>query len=188
MKPVGITGLVLAGGRGKRLGGADKGWVDWRGRPLVTYAIERLAPQVAGLLISANRNRERYETLGHPVVADRTPDYDGPLAGLQAGLGACMTPLLATVPCDAPRLPLDLVARLHAAIEAADADVAVASTRDGWQPTFLLCRCSVKAALDVWLAAGGRKAFDWLRTMKAIEVPFAEQEAFVNFNTPADLA
>jgi molybdopterin-guanine dinucleotide biosynthesis protein A len=188
MRPQRITGLVLAGGRGSRLGGVDKGLVEWRGRPLVAHAIERLAPQVDRVLISANRNREPYEAFGHPVIADSLADYAGPLAGLQAGLAACTTPLLATVPCDAPGLPFDLVARLLAALEADNASVAVAQTQGKFQPTFLLCRRELSAALDAWLAGDNRKVADWLRQMGAIAVPFADEAAFANFNTPEDLA
>jgi len=187
MRPEPVTGLILAGGRGSRLGGADKGLVEWHGRPLVAHVIERLAPQIASLAISANRNRERYQAFCNLVVADRLDDFAGPLAGLQAGLAACTTPLLATVPCDAPRLPLDLIARLGKAL-ADDTAVAVATTADGLQPTFLLCRRSVAPALDDWLADGGRKVADWLQAMNAAVVPFEDAAAFVNFNTPADLA
>jgi molybdopterin-guanine dinucleotide biosynthesis protein A len=188
MKRERITGLILAGGRGSRLGGLDKGLVKWHGRPLVAHAIEHLAPQVGRVLISANRNRERYEAFGHPVIADTLADYAGPLAGLQAGLAACTTPLLVTVPCDAPALPPDLVDRLLAALEAGNARVAVVETQGKFQPTFLLCRQELSAALDAWLAGGNRKVADWLRQMGAIAVPFADEAAFANFNTPEDLA
>jgi molybdopterin-guanine dinucleotide biosynthesis protein A len=187
MRPEPVTGLVLAGGRGSRLGGIDKGLAPWHGRPLAEHVIERLIPQVDRLMISANRNRERYLTYGYPVIADRLPDFGGPLAGLQAGLAACVTPLLVTAPCDAPHLPLDLVARLLTGLEASAAEVAVASTGDGLQPTFLLCRTSARQSLDAWLAAGGRKVAEWLQTRKAVTVPFADDGAFANFNTPADL-
>jgi molybdopterin-guanine dinucleotide biosynthesis protein A len=187
MRRESVTGLILAGGRGSRLGGADKGLIEWRGRPLVAHAVERLAPQVDSLLISANRNRERYQALGHPVVADRADDFGGPLAGVQAGLAVCETPLLVTVPCDAPNLPPDLVTRLLAAL-ADNAAVAVAATDDGLQPTFLLCRRALAPALDAWLAGGGHKVADWLRAMNAAVVAFADATAFANFNTPADLA
>lgn len=187
MRPVQITGLVLAGGQGSRLGGLDKGLVEWRGRPLVANAIERLAPQVDHVLISANRNRERYEAFGHPVIADSLAGYAGPLAGLQAGLAACTTPLLVTVPCDAPLLPVDLVAQLLAALETEGANVAVAATGGKFQPTFLLCRRLLLPALDAWLAGGNRKVANWLREMKAAVVPFADEAAFANFNTPEDL-
>jgi molybdenum cofactor guanylyltransferase len=183
-----ITGLVLAGGQGSRLGGLDKGLVVWRGRPLIAHVIERFSPQVDGLLISANRNRERYAEFGQPVLADRIEGYAGPLAGLQAGLAACPTPLLAMVPCDAPRLPLDLVARLDEALSAESAAAAVAASEGKFQPTFLLCRRKLAPNLDTWLAAGGRKMADWLRAVGAVAVPFADTGAFVNFNRPEDLA
>lgn len=181
-----VTGLVLAGGKGSRMGGVDKGLVDWRGRPLVAHVIERLAPQVDRILISANRNRERYEAFGHAVVADCLSDFGGPLAGLQAAFAVCETPLLATVPCDAPRLPQDLVARLLAGL--GSADIAVAASPDGMEPTFLLCRRTLAPALEAWLAEGGRKVAAWLLAMNAVVVPFADQAAFVNLNRPEDLA
>jgi molybdenum cofactor guanylyltransferase len=122
-----ICGLVLAGGQGRRMGGIDKGLAPFHGRPLVAHVVERLRPQVERLLISANRNIEAYTAFGE-VVTDRVADFAGPLAGLDAGLHACAAPLLVTVPCDAPFLPADLVARLAAARAAADADVAIART------------------------------------------------------------
>lgn len=183
----GITGLVLAGGQGSRLGGQDKGLADWRGRPLVAHVLERLAPQVDRLLISANRNREIYARLGHPVVADTCPGYAGPLAGLQAGLAACATPLLAMVPCDAPRLPDDLVARLNDALATSTQTAAVAETGGRLQPTFLLCRRDLLPSLEACLAAGQRKLGAWLAEAGAVRVPF-DEEGFANFNTPEDFA
>ena len=183
----GITGLILAGGRGSRLGGVDKGLVDWRGRPLIAHVMERLRPQVDRILISANRNQQRYAAFG-PVVADRTNDFAGPLAGLQAGLAACTTPLLVCVPCDAPGLPLDLVFRLFTALTGNGADIAVAQTVDGLQPTFLLCRSEIAAKLDAWLTSGRRKVADWLDEVQAAHVAFADAAPFANFNTPEDLA
>ncbi|HMX17345.1 MAG TPA: molybdenum cofactor guanylyltransferase, partial [Rhodocyclaceae bacterium] len=113
----GVTGLVLAGGLGRRMGGADKGLLDYAGRALVAAAIERLRPQVGTLMVNANRNGEAYAAFGFPVLADAVAGFAGPLAGLQAGLAACTTPLLVTVPCDSPDAPRDLVARLGAALE-----------------------------------------------------------------------
>ncbi|MBL8491927.1 MAG: molybdenum cofactor guanylyltransferase, partial [Rhodocyclaceae bacterium] len=170
---------------GRRMGGADKGLMDYAGRPLVAAAIERLSPQVDALLVNANRNAAAYAAYGHPVVADAVGGYAGPLAGLQAGLAACATPLLATVPCDSPRLPADLVARLRAGLEGrADGELAVAAAGGRWQPVFLLCRRAVLPGLEEYLAAGGRRIEDWVRARRHAVVEFPDPAAFANINTP----
>ena len=120
-----ITGLILAGGRGSRMGGADKGLQNWRGMPLATHALLRLAPQVGEVMVNANRNLGAYESMGVPVWPDTLADYAGPLAGFLTGLERCETPYLVSVPCDSPLFPLDLVERLAAALEAEDADIAI---------------------------------------------------------------
>jgi len=182
-----VTGLILAGGLARRMGGGDKGLRLFRGRSMVAHAIERLAPQVDALLINANQNRESYATLGYPVIADVIDGYAGPLAGLHAGLSACATPLLVTAPCDSPFLPLDLVARLHAALELDVAQLAMARS-GGWnQPVFALCRREVLDSLSAFLAAGGRKVDAWYAGLKVIEVEFPDEASFANINTPEDL-
>ncbi|MDO8959551.1 MAG: molybdenum cofactor guanylyltransferase MobA [Rhodocyclaceae bacterium] len=183
-----VTGLVLAGGEGRRMGGADKGLLSFRDKPLVAHVIERLAPQVGGLLISANRNLDAYAALGYPVLTDALSDYQGPLAGLAAGLAACPTPWLITCPCDCPALPADLVLRLLAAAEAQGAPLAVAATVDGLQPTFQLCRRELLPKLDAYLAAGRRKLGTWCKSQGAIEVAFPDPDAFANLNFPGDIA
>lgn len=187
-KPATVTGLILAGGAGTRMGGADKGLLDWQGRPLVTHVIDRLAPQVGTLLISANRNREAYAAFGHPLVSDALPDYPGPLAGLAAGLAACTTEWLVCVPCDCPALPLDLVACLRDVAHSADATMAVATTDAGMQPTFQLCRRDLLPALVDYLARGERRVGQWCRQQNAAEAFFADTTAFANFNHPEELA
>lgn len=184
----GVTGLILAGGAGKRMGGADKGLLDWQGRPLVAHAIGRLAPQVDKLVLSANRNRETYADYGYPVIDDELQGFQGPLAGLAAGLTACSTEWLACVPCDCPQLPLDLVARLLAAAEEAGAALAVATTDEGLQPTFQLCRRELLPALEAYLASGERRVSEWCRRQDAAEAFFADAAAFANFNSPGELA
>jgi len=169
------------------MGGADKGLLPYHGQALVTRAIERLAPQVSQLLISANRNLDAYRAFGFPVLTDCLSDYQGPLVGLQAGLAACTTPWLVICPCDCPALPLDLVERLRAAAETRKASVAVASTAGQMQPTFQLCRREILPALDAYLAGGGRKVAAWCRMQAAVEVDFPISGAFDNLNTPADL-
>ncbi|WIM06055.1 MAG: molybdenum cofactor guanylyltransferase [Candidatus Nitricoxidivorans perseverans] len=181
-----VTGLILAGGQGRRMGGADKGLIDFRGRPMVAHVIERLAPQVDRLILSANRNEAAYAAFGLPVVSDRIANFPGPLAGVQAGLAACETPLLATAPCDAPHLPPDLVARLRAAL-AGDAMIAVARTARGTHPVFMLCRREALPKLEQWLASGERGFGAWQRRMAAVEVDFEDEAAFANINTPEEL-
>lgn len=183
-----ITGVVLAGGMGRRMGGVDKGLLELHGRPLAAWVVERLRPQVDQLLINANQNRERYVEFGCPVVADEIPDFAGPLAGLHAALSAATTPLVATAPCDSPFLPDDLVSRLFSALTATGADLAVARTFDQPHPVFCLCRREVLPHLTEFLAAGGRKIDRWYATLKVVEVAFDDEAAaFENINTREEL-
>ena len=186
-----VTGLVLAGGRARRMGGGDKGLREFRGRPLVLHAIERLRPQVDILLVNANQNRETYAALGWPVIADAVSAsveaYAGPLVGLQAGLRACTTPLLLSVPCDSPLLPADLAARLGTALREELAEVAVARTPSGLQSVFSLCRKDVLDSLTLFLDGGGRKVDAWHQALRVVVVDFADEAAFVNINTLAEL-
>jgi len=183
-----ITGVVLAGGQGSRMGGVDKGLVPLRGRPMVDWVLARLRPQVDALIINANQNAERYAAFGHPVFPDDIAGYAGPLAGLHAALARAQHPLVATAPCDSPFLPTDLVARLHAALTAHHAELAVARTFDQPHPVFCLCRREVLPHLTAFLAAGGRKIDRWYETLRVIEVRFDDQEdAFRNINTRDEL-
>lgn len=182
-----VTGLILAGGLGRRMGGRDKGLQPFRGRPMAAWAIERLAPQVDRLLINANQNLEAYAAFGYPVVPDRIAGFAGPLAGLHTGLLACETPLLATAPCDSPFLPGNLVASLRAALEAAGADLAVARTGEQPHPVFSLVRREVLDGLTAYLEAGGRKVDAWYAALEVVEVPFPDERAFANINTLDEL-
>ena len=186
-----ITGLVLAGGRGSRLGGLDKGLQLLRGRPLVQHALQRLQPQVAALMISANRHLDTYRALGWPVWPDADDDHAGPLAGLLAGLEHCDTPWLASVPCDTPGFPADLVERLAQGAAAADADLAIAATREDGalrsHPVFCLLRRELQPALQTSLLAGERKVGRWLSGQRCAQVLFDDAAAFFNANTAADL-
>lgn len=191
MKRAAITGVLLAGGQGRRMGLRDKGLLLLRGKPLAQRVLERLAPQVDTLLINANQNLECYAKLGAPfqapVVTDLIPGFAGPLAGLQAALAHAATPLVLSVPCDAPFLPLDLAARLHAALNASAADLAIATTGTQPHPVFCLCRKALCADLAAYLASGGRQVAAWQRRQACIEVPFDEPNAaFMNLNTLAD--
>ena len=182
-----ISGVILAGGQGRRMGGADKGLLELRGRPLVAWVAEHLAPQVDELLINANRNLESYHPLGRRIVTDRYPDFAGPLAGLHAALGQASHALVATAPCDSPFLPEDLVARLRAALESSGAELAVAKTAGQPHPVFSLVRREVLDGLTAFLDAGGRKVDAWYAALSAVEVPFADERAFANINTLDEL-
>jgi molybdenum cofactor guanylyltransferase len=183
-----ITGVILAGGLGRRMGGIDKGLQELRGRPMVAWVVERLAPQVDELLINANQNIERYADFGQRVVPDQIPDYAGPLAGLHAALAAATHPLVATAPCDSPFLPADLVSRLFSALTAADADLAVARTFDQPHPVFCLCKRAALPHLSEFLAGGGRRFESWYATLKVVEVAFDDEaETFENINTREEL-
>lgn len=181
-----VTGIVLAGGMGRRMGGVDKGLQPLGGRAMVAHVLERLAPQVDAILINANQNPGEYAKFGHPVVPDEVGGFAGPLAGLHAGLQAASSPLAVTVPCDSPFLPRDLVMRLRGAL--AGHDLAVAKTGTQAHPVFALVRRSLAAHLNAYLAGGGRKIDAWYATLKVVEVPFDDEaEAFSNINTREEL-
>jgi len=184
-----VTGLVLAGGQGSRMGGVDKGLTPLRGRPLVAHVIERLAPQVDEILVNANRNPDAYAGFGHRVIADEIPGYAGPLAGFERGLAHARGDLVATVPCDSPFLPPDLVARLRVALEAAGAELAVAKTGDQPHPVFCLMRRTVHPSLRDFLSSGQRKIDKWYAALRVVEVAFDDEaQAFANINTRGELA
>ena len=183
-----VTGVVLAGGQGSRMGGVDKGLQEFRGKPMVVHAIERLAPQVDEILINANRNAEAYAGFGHRVIADEIEGFAGPLAGFERGLAHARGELVITVPCDSPYLPADLVARMRAALEREDAQVAVAKTGDQAHPVFCLMRRDVHESLRGFLASGERKIDRWFPRLRATMVSFDDEaEAFRNINTREEL-
>jgi molybdopterin-guanine dinucleotide biosynthesis protein A, proteobacterial len=208
-----ITGLVLAGGQGARMGGLDKGLQPFRGTPLARHALRRLQPQVGTRMLSANRNLAAYAAFGVPVWPDAQPngqigqtgqpDHAGPLAGFLSGLAHCRTPWLLTVPCDTPLFPIDLAARLAAAIECSGADVAMAAApefppsdsrvapRLRAQPVFCMLPTRVHASLEDYVRRGGRKIAAWAERQHCILVPFDQPgddpRAFANANTLAEL-
>ena len=176
--------MILAGGRATRMGGSDKGLVEFNGRALIEYVIERIAPQVDDVIISANRNLERYASYGYLVVRDCIEGYAGPLAGLAAGIRAAQSEQVLCVACDMPELPTDLVPRLRAVLGTHDA--AVAATSEGLQPVVALYRTNVLPRLEAWLTEGNRKVASWLASLDYAKVLFDEQ-AFINLNCPQDL-
>jgi molybdopterin-guanine dinucleotide biosynthesis protein A len=186
-----ITGLILAGGRGTRMGGVDKGLQTYRGIPLALHATLRLSPQVGEVMINANRNLAAYESMGVQVWPDVIPDFAGPLAGWLAGLEHCTTPYMVTVPCDTPDFPLDLVDRLARGLTEADAEIAMAvTTKDGEkqiQPVFCLLKSELLESLVAFLHAGQRKVAGWTSQHRCVEVGFDDYSAFFNANTVAEL-
>lgn len=181
--------MVLAGGRGSRMGGVDKGLETLEGKPLVQHALDRLRPQVGALLINANRHLDVYAGFGPPVCPDANDQFAGPLAGVLAGLDRCETEWLVTVPCDSPNFPGDLVSRLSEAAQGAD--VAIATTSEGGvlrrQPVFCLLRRELRSALATYLDGGGRKIEPWLDEYGCRDVLFDDASAFFNANTLAEL-
>ncbi len=183
-----ITGLILAGGRGERMGGADKGWLLHGGKPLIQSVVERFAPQVGPLLISANRNIERYATLGQVVEDAHSGErFGGPLIGVLSGLRLAQGDWLAIVPCDAPCLPDDLVARLAIAAQASSAVAACARVDGRMQPLFALVSTNTVGGLAQSVAAGERAMHHWLESLEAVAVDFDDAAAFRNVNARADL-
>ena len=172
---------------GRRMDSRDKGLVSFRGKPMVSHVIARLAPQVETLVINANRNLDQYGAFGYPVVSDEISGYAGPLAGLHAGLLACQTPFIVTAPCDSPFLPTDLVARLHAALEENIAQLAVAKTGNQAHPVFTLCSRALLPSLAAFLKSGGRKIDAWYSSHRVAEVQFDDEAAFANINTIDEL-
>ena len=182
----GVTGIVLAGGQGRRMGSVDKGLQLLHGKPMVAHVLARLAPQVSEVVINANQNLDAYAGFGCRVVADAIGGFAGPLAGLHAGLGAASHALVLTAPCDSPFLPADLCSRLEKQLQGND--LAVAKTGDQPHPVFALVRASVKKNLEDFLSGGGRKIDAWYSTLKVIEVPFDDEaDAFRNINTREEL-
>ncbi|MDP9902094.1 molybdenum cofactor guanylyltransferase MobA [Variovorax ginsengisoli] len=196
-----ITGIVLAGGRGTRMGGVDKGLQSFNGTPLAMNALLRLGMQVGEVMINANRNLAAYESFGAPVWPDGLADYAGPLAGVLTGLERCETPYLLTVPCDSPMFPLDMAARLAAALVAEDAEIAMVSAPEPGpqggapvlrtQPVFCLLSTALLESLSRFTQDGGRKIDAWTAQHRTVVVPFDRPtdapEAFFNANTLAEL-
>ena len=200
IEPQDITGLILAGGRGSRMGGVDKGLQNFNGIPLALHTLMRLGPQVESVMVNANRNLSAYESFGASVWPDASADFAGPLSGFLVGLERAETPYVLTVPCDTPRLPLDLAERLAAAMVRDNADIAMAAAPEGdghgqtqirAQPVFCLLKIELSESLVKFTHAGGRKIDAWTAQHKTVVVPFDapgdDPLAFANVNTLNEL-
>jgi molybdopterin-guanine dinucleotide biosynthesis protein A len=183
-----VTGVVLAGGQGSRMGGVDKGLQAFRGKAMVEHVLERLAPQVDEVLINANRNPDAYARFGHRVVADQIEGFAGPLAGFERGLAHASGELVVTVPCDSPFLPADLVSRMREVLEREKAQVVVAKTGEQVHPVFCLMQRGVHESLRQFLASGQRKIDRWFPQLATAIVSFDDEpQAFLNINTREEL-
>lgn len=180
-----VTGIILAGGRGRRMGGMDKGLMEFAGRPLVEHIMESLRPQVGALMINANRNQETYRGYDLPVINDQLDDYQGPLAGFSAAMKAATTPWILTVPCDSPEIPADLLQRMTSALENDQAELAVAHDGKRLQPVYALLPGSLLPSLTAFLSAGDRKIDLWYARHRMARADFSDcPEVFNNINTP----
>jgi len=180
-----VTGVILSGGRATRMGGTDKGLIPVNGRPMITWVIEVLRPQVADVLVNANRNLERYREFGCPVIDDGDREFRGPLAGIASGLRAAGTRYVAFAPCDSPLVCSDLVARLYKALSSADARIAVAHDGERLQPVFALLERNLLDDLVKYLDGGGRKIDRWYDEHGFTRADFSDVAAtFANINAP----
>ena len=182
-----ITGLVLCGGEGRRMGGVDKPLVNLNGQPIVSWVVERVMPQVGQILICCNRHRETYESYA-PTCVDDIPGNFGPLAGIHAGLARCKSDYAFVCPGDTPLLSAHLVTALADALEQDGRPAAIAHDGNQAQPLFLLLRCASAASIESYVQAGKRKVLGWVQSMDPAVVDFSEEaESFTNVNTRADL-
>lgn len=181
-----LAAVILAGGQGRRMGGADKGLVEYQGRPLIEWALAALVPQVDELVISANRNLDVYAAYGHRVLPDPLPDYPGPLAGVLAAMQAVAADWLLVAPCDTPHLPTDLVSRLLGAAQRENAPLAVAADDARVHHSCFIVRTDQRDNLAAYLARGERAVRHWQAGLGATTAQF-DAACFANFNQPQDL-
>lgn len=187
VQPPPLTGMILAGGKARRMGGQDKGLIPYQGRPLIAHVLERLEPQVQAILINANRSHDQYAQFGHPVIADAEDGFLGPLAGILAGLRAAQTELLLCVPCDSPEIGPDLATKLASPFAQTGARITVASCAGRLQPVFAVLHTDLSEALDDFLRHGGRKIDEFYGAQGFEEVSFENPDEFRNINTHEEL-
>ena len=179
-----VTAVILAGGKGRRMEGEDKGLVELAGRPLVEYVIEATGPQVEAIMLNANRNQQRYARYGYPVISDALEDYQGPLAGFLSALHNAATSHVVTLPCDGPFIAGDLVERLMTALNTHDADIAVAHDGERMQPVYSLIPTRLSSSLKAFLDTGERKIDRWYAQLRVALADFSDcADTFRNINT-----
>ena len=184
-----ITAVILAGGRSRRMGGKDKGLVNFRGIPMVQHVIEALSPEVDRLIINANRNSQRYAAFGYPVVADMVDGYLGPLAGMASGMNSADTPYVVTAPCDSPLVNTGLVRRLYESVQDADAEIAVVHDGERTHPVFAMLRRDLLPDLLEYLDSGERKIDRWYARHRLVNSSFSDVPGwFQNINSPEEHA
>jgi len=182
-----LTAVILAGGRGRRMGGSDKGLVELEGLPLIAHVLNGIAPQVGTILINANRNANQYEAFGYPVVSDALGGFQGPLAGFASAMAAASTPYILTLPCDGPLVPPDYATRMMDALETSGSEIAAAHDGDRVQPVHALLPVRLMSDLEAFLAGGDRKIDLWYSRHQVALADFSDcPDAFRNINTPGD--
>ncbi len=183
-----ISGVILAGGKARRMQGQDKGLVSFCGKPMIAHCLARLSPQVSGVSINTNRNFEKYSTYGVPIFADELPDFQGPLSGMLTALKRATTDYVLFIPCDNPFLSEELCQRLLRAIREHNAQLAYANDGERDHPTFCLMSCKLAPELEKYLASGERRILAFMQQQHAVDVDFSDQKsAFQNFNTLEDV-
>ncbi|MBF6649684.1 molybdenum cofactor guanylyltransferase MobA [Methylobacter sp. BlB1] len=184
-----VTGVILAGGLARRMNNQDKGLINFKGRPMISYAIAAMTPVVDQLIINANRNRERYRQFGLPVVADQTDTFDGPLAGVLTAMIHADADVLLVMPCDSPLVKAEHLRKLLAARAEQDADVAVAFDGERLHPVFMAIRITLKSSLEAYLSSGERKIGLWLEQLNRVKADFSDTPGiFTNVNTMTELS
>ncbi len=184
-----ITGIILAGGRARRMGGQDKGLIHLARKPMIEYVLNAIEPQVDAIIINANRNQKVYGKYGYPVVADQIGGYCGPLAGMASGLQAAKTPFIVTAPCDTPLIPDDLVHKLYSILQDEDAEICTAHANGRLQPVFTLMKSELLSSMLDFLNSGERKIDKWFEKHRLAIADFSEQaETFININSAEELA
>jgi len=183
-----ITGIILAGGQARRMGGQDKGLIELARKPMIEYVLNAIKPQVDDIIINANRNQSVYEGYGFPVVADQVEGYCGPLAGMASGLEAAKTPFVVTVPCDSPLIPDDLVQKLYSALQDDDAEICTARSNGRLQPVFTVMKTEILPSMLEYLNNGERKIDKWFEQHRLAIADFSEQpDTFININSAEEL-
>jgi molybdopterin-guanine dinucleotide biosynthesis protein A len=187
--PTKVAGIILAGGRARRMNNLDKGLIHYKGRPMIRYAIDALSPVVSQIIINANRNKEQYQQFGWPVIADQTDSFDGPLAGVLTAMIYTDAEVLLVVPCDCPLIRAEHLQKLLSTRAENDADVAVAFDGERVHPVFLAIKTRLKTRLQDYLASGQRKLDVWLEQQNGVKTDFSnEPEIFININTLSELS